>query len=331
MKFLVVGCGSIGRRHISSLLNIGVEEVLVHDANSQHLESVEREYGIAAYDNLEEALAQNVKGMVVSVPPSLHIPIARKGVEHGVHLLIEKPLSNTLDGVDSLLDEARRKGLCVLVGYNLRFHQGLRLLKKLVAEGAIGTILSARLEMGLYLPDWRPDYKDIYSAKKDLGGGVLLDHSHEIDYIQWLLGDVQEVACFVSSMHSLGLETEDLAEIMLRFQNGAVAGVHFDIVQRTYSRSCKLIGDKGTLVWKYPSRSVSLYSVSGGEWKDIGLETDEENIIIDDAVYQEEMEHFIKCISGEAIPLVSGETARRVLEIALAAKESAEKGIIIRM
>lgn len=322
MKFLVIGCGSIGERHIRNLQSFSAGEILVYDVDVQRLTSVGEKYQVKTYEDLDEALKHQVDAFIICVPPSLHIPFALKGVEHDAHLFIEKPLSHDLADVDMLLKQAKAKGLVIFVGYNLRFHPSLRLVKQLLDEGKIGKVLSAKLELGQYLPDWHPwqDYREMYAGKKELGGGIILDGSHELDYICWLLGEVREVSCFAGKLSSLEVETEDSAEIMLRFDNGAIAGVHLDFVQRAYSRSCKLIGEEGTIIWDYPGKKVSIFSAKSGCWEERQVEAEPNN------TYIEEMKHFVNCIRGRDTPPVDGASARRVLDIALAAKRSSRCG-----
>ena len=318
MKFLVVGCGSIGERHICNLLSLSAGEILAHDIDSGRLASIGERYGVRTYGNFDEALEQHVDAFIICVPPSLHIPYALRGVEHNANLFIEKPLSHSLEGVDVLLEQANNKNLVISVGYNLRFHPGLRLVKQLLDDGKIGKIVSAIVEVGQYLPDWHPwqDYRQLYTAKKEMGGGIILDGSHELDYIRWLLGEVKEVSCFTGKVSGLEVETEDTAEIILRFDNGAIAGVHLDFVQRDYSRSCKLIGEEGTIVWDYPAKNVRVFSAISGLWEQLEIKAEPNDM------YVEEMKHFISCIEGKEMPIVNGVVARRVLEIALAAKNS---------
>ena len=320
MRFLIVGCGSIGERHIRNLQSMSAGEIWIHDINSEQLALIGKKYGVRTYASFDEALKHRVDALIICVPPSLHIPFALRGAEHDANLFIEKPLSHTLDGVDSLLEQAQAKGLVVFVGYNLRFHTGLRLVKQFLDEDKIGKVLSARVEVGQYLPDWHPwqDYRQMYTAKGKMGGGIILDGSHEIDYIRWLLGEVKEISCFAGKLSNLEVETEDTAEIILKFDNGALAGVHLDFVQRAYSRSCKLIGEKGTIIWDYPAKQVSIFSTITGSWEEIKTEVDPNDM------YIEEMKHFVKCIKGEETPVVGGTEAKRVLQVALAAKKSSQ-------
>ncbi|MEM2618817.1 MAG: Gfo/Idh/MocA family oxidoreductase [Candidatus Hadarchaeales archaeon] len=190
----------------------------------------------------------------------------------------------------------------------------------------VGKILSARAEVGQYLPDWRPwqDYRKSYTAQKRLGGGIILDGSHELDYMRWLLGEVREVSCMAGKLSRLEVDTEDTAEVLLRFRSGAMAAVHLDFIRHDYTRNCELIGEKGTIIWNYPDRLVKVY-VRGKPWRTLKVGGDPNEM------YIQEMKHFIRCVRGEEKPLVSGEEGKKTLEIALAAKKAAQTGRIVKI
>ena len=329
MKLLVIGCGSIGKRHIRNLLRISGTVVLAHDAMPDRLRAVASEYGLRGYTDLDAALEEKPDGVLVCTPPSSHVPLARRVLEAGAHLFIEKPLADGFAGVDDLLEDARSGGRCVLVGYNLRFHEGLRRLKRVLDEGRIGCVYAARAEFSVHVPDYRPEFREIYMARRDQGGGVFLDHSHEFDYLRWLLGEVRRVGAVASGLHPLGSDTEEIAEVTLEFESGAIAGVHLDVVGRPYSRGCKLIGERGTVVWTYPEKGVNVFSAEGKRWERVGEGVGGE--VLDDAPYIAEMRHFLACVEGKESPLVDGFSGRRVLEIALAARRAAETGRIVEV
>jgi len=327
--FLVVGCGSIGKRHIRNLLEVGVKNVVAFDIQPSRREEVRGRLGVTVVDALEEAWEYGPKVAVIAVPTSMHIQVALQAVERGCHLFIEKPLSHNMEGVDQLLDLVRSKNVVTLVGCNMRFHPGIKHVKKLVEEGTVGKVVAARVEVGQYLPDWHTweDYRLMYSARRDLGGGVILDAIHEIDYIRWILGEVAEVFCFAGKLSHLEIETEDTAGILLRFVDGAIGELHLDYVQRIYSRTCHIIGDEGTINWDYSSGKVQWYSVATGDWQVLtnppGWEPNE--------MYLDEMRHFLRCLSAQEKPTLDVFEAVRVLQVALAAKASAETGQVVRI
>ena len=324
MKFLVVGCGSIGKRHIRNLLQLNAGEIIAYDVQPDRREEVQKQFDIAICEDFTQGLDQNPDAILVCTPTSLHLRYAHPAVERGLHVFVEKPLSDSLDGVDSFLAEVARRQVVVLVGCNYRFHRGLVLVKQLLDEGGIGRPLFVRAQFGQYLPDWHPweDYRQGYSAKRSLGGGIILDSIHELDYVTWFLGEATEVCCFAGKVSDLEIETEDTAEILLRFENGALGEVHMDYVQRAYNRSCEVVGEEGTIVWSYQDNSVSLYSAVERRWhvsKWPGVYDTNE-------MYVQEMEHFLACLKGEEQPQLDEVGAKRVLQLALAAKESAQRG-----
>ena len=329
MLVLVTGCGSIGKRHIRNLEALKAGEIIAYDVRPECCREVEQEYGVKAYDNLEEALAQKPDAALICTPTSLHIPTALSVARNGCHLFIEKPLSHSLDGVDELLQIVAQKGLVTLVGCNMRFHPSIARMKELVAEESIGAVLCARVQVGQYLPDWHPweDYRQGYSASTSLGGGVILDAIHEIDYITWLLGEVSQIVCFSGKLSSLEIDTEDTAEILLQLKAGAIAEIHMDYIQRTYGRSCQIIGEEGTILWDFNDKQVKVYSAKTREWRLFPEEPDYDA----NQMYIEEMKHFIQCLEGNAEPMQDVNAGRRILEIALAAKESTKTGRVINL
>ena len=329
MLILVVGCGSIGKRHIRNLKALDVGEVIACDVTPERGQEVEREYGIKTFNNLEESLARKPDVAFICTPTSLHIPSALPAARSGCHLFIEKPLAHSLDSVDELIEIVAQKELVTLVGCNLRFHPGIAKIKELLENENIGKVLCARVQAGQYLPDWHPweDYRLGYSANRTLGGGTILDGVHQIDYIRWFLGEVGQVFCFSGKLSSLEIDTEDMAEMLLKFKSGAIAEVHLDYIQRFYGHSCQVIGEEGTILWDINERQVKFYSARTKEWLIFPEEADHDI----NQMYIEEMKHFIQCLQGRAKPMQDIRTGKKVLEIALAAKESASTGKLINL
>jgi predicted dehydrogenase len=326
MRFVVLGAGSIGRRHMANAVALGHTIVAVHDPDAERLAEVGRMAGAgAALTTREsEALAIDADAVLVCSPTAAHVAQARAAVAAGRHVLIEKPISHTPDGVDALVAEAGAARRVVLVGCNLHFLPSLQLVKRLLGEGRIGTPLSARAHCGYYLPHWRPqtDYRRGYAARQATGGGIILDSIHEFDYLRWLLGEPREVFCYAGRVSTLEIDTEDTADILLRFDYGAVANVHLDYLQRTYRRSCELIGEDGVIVWDYISQLVRVYGK-----EDRRAEDYEESINAElNVMYVEELRHLVDCIERGVAPELDAAGGRAVLGIALAAKRSAAEG-----
>lgn len=327
-RILVVGCGSIGKRHIGNLLSLDAGEIFAFDVSEERRTEVEALWRLETFSDLERSWDKRPHAVVIATPPSLHIPLALQAAERGCHLFIEKPLAATLERVGDLIETVNRRGLVTLVGCNMRFHPGLRRAKELIASGAVGPVLSLRASFGQYLPDWHPreDYRASYSARSDLGGGIILDAIHELDYLRWLGGEIQSVACFAGRLSSLEIETEDTAALLLRFESGAIGEIHLDYVQRAYRRNAQIVGEKGTVEWDYAARELRWYSAADRQWR-----TEAESNWQPNDMYLEEMRHFLQCLDGAERPALDVVNARRVLEIALAAKAAAESRRVVEL
>lgn len=326
MKILVIGCGSAGERHIKNLKSLALAEIIACDQSQERLEYIKGEYAIEVFRDYEKALnGEAIDAVLVCTPTSNHIAPASAAIQQGCHVFVEKPISHTLEGVDSLINEARRKNLTLMTGFNYRFHPDLRHIKKLMDTGAIGKPISAKTHFGSYFLTRLPfhpgqDYRQDYAAQ-EVGGGVILDAaSHIIDFLRWFFGELTEVFCYAGIMSGLDLKAEDFAEILLKFRKGNIANIHVDFIQQPDQHICEVLGDAGTITWDNLERKVMLFSAALNQWQEIKVENKTSDM------YLEEIKHFIKCIREGHTPLVDGVTSRRVLEIALAAKESARAG-----
>lgn len=321
---IVIGCGSIGQRHIRNAAKLGVEEIIGVDRDEKAQSKAKEAGATETYSELDDALAdRNPDFGIVAVPNHLHVPVARKLAAAGVDLFIEKPISHTQEGVVELIREARESDLVTFVGYNFRFQPGIRKLRELLQKNVIGTPLSVQIEAGSYLPDWHPhgDYREMYSSNPEMGGGAILDYIHELNYCRWLFGEVEEVAAMSSSRSHLNIDVEDLAELVLQMEDGTLCEIHVDYVQQPSSRSCKVIGDEGTLKWDLDQHTVEEYKPNEERWKTHGLPDWDTN-----EMYIDELDHFLSCVESRRETICDLEDGYRDLKIALAALRSAEKG-----
>lgn len=313
---LVLGCGSIGRRHIANLRMLGVSDVAAFDVDTGRLAAAERELGVRGVPSMEAGLSEGPQAVLVCPPPAVHVTSTLAGLEAGAAVLVEKPIA-PCGGPE--LDRLLGHRYCrrVLVGYNLRFHKGLATVAELLHTGMVGRPLSIFVEFGHYLPEWRPDedYRTGYIVRRN--GGILLDASHEIDYVQWLAGEVESVSAVLAKTSDLEMEAEDTALLTLRHRGGVLSQVHLDCVQRGYTRGCKVVGTEATLVWGL--RDGVRLTRDGKTWL--------ERPVVPDAndMYVEELRHFLDVVVGRAEPLVDVGRAAAVLAVIEAAKRSAEE------
>jgi len=327
MKILVIGCGSIGERHIRNLKNIGLDDISVFDPNTERLKYIEQRYHTKSFDTLPHALGIGPEVSFICTPPNSHVTIALAAARTNSHLFIEKPLSHNLEATDLLEYEIKSRNLKAMIGYNLRFYQGLHRVKDLLEKDSIGKTLWVRAEVGQYLPDWRPwqDYRKSYTAKENMGGGIILDASHEIDLLYWLFGDIRKVFCGADKLTKLEIDVEDTAEILLWFKNGISGNCHLDMIQRGYSRTLKVVGEEGTIILDIGNNTLRIYSSQNNRW---GEEIITENR---NEMYLKGIKHFIECIENDSEPFVGLKDAKRVLEIVLACKKSNINGKVIEI
>ncbi len=332
MKALVVGLGSIGRRHV---LNLKAVDPKI-DIGILRLHSKDTELGDAAVHVRQvfvkgiDALQWRPDVVIVANPAPFHIKTAMGFAVIGSHLFIEKPLSVDLEGVDRLIKEGEKRRLVMMVGYVLRFFEPLKLIKGIAEQGRIGRILSVSARVGRYLPDWRPgtDYRKNVSARKEMGGGVIFELSHELDYLRWLCGEVKEVHAVTSRVSNFSINVEDLAEITLVFKNKSVGHVHLDMLDRAMNRSCRVVGSNGTLVWDSShGQYAGLFSPQENQWLDVmHTQTWDYN-----QMFVDEIRHFLNCVKKRTRPLVDLHDGLCALQIILAAKKSAKTGRAVRL
>lgn len=323
MRFLVIGAGSIGYRHIKNLLYLK-QKVAGCEPGRLKRYRLSAEFDIRTYRDLNTALKdERYDAAVIANPTAYHIPSAIKVAERGLHLFIEKPLSHNLNNVNRLIGLVRRKRLKTFIGSNWKFHPRFKLLKKLLDENAAGRILAFNSISGCYLPSLRQkeDYRKVYSARKTLGGGVILD-THQFDYIQWFLGPIEKIACFSGKYSKLCIDTEDIAEIIVGLKAKMVGTIHIDYIQRPGSRIYYFYGEDGCIKYSDQKKSLSVYSVKTKRWRHFNEKKgyDKNQMFID------EMRHFIDVLKGKENSITDIYNAERSLKIALAAKDSAARG-----
>jgi len=324
MKFLIVGFGSIGQRHFRNLLTLGHDDIVLLRSHESTLEDDEIK-AFPVETNLEAALAHEPDAVIISNPTALHLDVAIPAAKAGCHILLEKPISHNMERVDEFKEAVRKSGSRVLVGFQFRFHPGLRRIKRLLAQKTIGIPLSVRAHWGEYLPDWHPweDYKESYSARPDLGGGVILTLSHPVDYLRWLLGEIESVWASLGYNSDLEInEVEDTAEIGLQFTNGVIGSLHLNYIQRPSSHWLEIIGSEGTIRWNAEIGSVKHYDIKNETWDEFSLRTDFER----NDLFLSEMKHFIAVALGQFMPICSLEDGIRIQEIVQGAKLSAQSG-----
>ncbi|MGY5148916.1 MAG: Gfo/Idh/MocA family protein [Candidatus Nitrosopumilus sp. bin_68KS] len=328
MKALVIGYGSIGKRHTNNLMMLKQIEISVCSKNKEALQLKKK--GIKVYETIEKALKEKHDIGIICNETSLHIETAIKLAKKDYHIFLEKPLSNSLKNISLLLKLIKKKKLITMIGCNMRFHEGIKMVKKMIDKNEIGRIISASSENGSYMPDWHPweDYQKSYASQKKLGGGVVLTQIHEIDYLYWFFGKISEVFAITGKLSDLQIDVEDYCESLLKFRNNIVVDLHLDYFQKPSKRTCKIIGVKGQIKWDWKNNHVQIFKYRNNKWRTKLIDKKMDR----NKMYLDEMKYFLNCVKKKKIPMNSIKDSIESQKIALAIKESAKKGhkIIIK-
>lgn len=330
-RVLIVGLGSIGKRHLRLAREL-LPHVDIRVLRHQECDSIP-EHANGCFSSLEQALDFAPQVAVIASPSPLHMSAALPLARAGVHLLVEKPLSASLEGVPLLLETCREQETVLLTGYNLRFLPSLLCFRELLEAQKVGRVLSVRAEVGQYLPSWRPDsdYRQNVSAQSALGGGALLELSHEIDYLRWLFGEVEWVSAVQLKQSDLEINVEDTAHLILGFASHAkekpvVATLSMDFVRHDTTRCCIVIGENGSLRWNALEGTVEIFEPGAIAWQLLFTHQAQR-----DETYLAEWRHFLACVSNGQTPQVSGQDGLAVLKVIESAKLSSAIGAVVKL
>ncbi|NTV10844.1 MAG: Gfo/Idh/MocA family oxidoreductase [Zoogloea sp.] len=267
MRILIVGTGSIGRRHVASLQALVARPQFVLLRSGGREDDYSRALGATVAGSWEAALDTRPALAVIATPSFLHLEALAALLPAGVPCYVEKPVVADEDQLAALqgLLAGLREEPATLAGCNLRFLPSLARLRTLLRDGAIGRVARASLQVGQWLPDWRPaqDYAAGYSADPLRGGGVVLDLVHELDAARWLFGEFTRLHAVGGHYSRLEIASEDSAALLLGRTGGPVVCVGLDYVARSPVRRYELIGEEGSLVWDLPARRLALCDARG--------------------------------------------------------------------
>jgi predicted dehydrogenase len=328
MKFLIAGFGSIGRRHLRNLRTLGETDFVLLRSHKSTLPDDEIS-ALPVETNITAALAHKPDAVIISNPTALHLDVAIPAANAGCAILMEKPVSHSLERLDEFKLAVKTGGAGVLLGYQFRFHPGLRQVKTWLDDGMIGRPLSFRAHWGEYLPNWHPweNYRDSYTARQDLGGGVVVTLSHPVDYLRWLLGDVQSLWAFSGKISDLEVQVEDYAEIGMQIQSGATGSLHVDYFQQPPSHTLEITGTSGRVTWDNADGCAELFRSETGVWQDVPLPANFDR----NDLFLAEMRHFMDVVQKKAAPVCNLADGEAALKICLAAHQSATSKQLIKL
>ena len=338
MKALVVGLGAIGQRHARNLRALLGDELelsalrsrrdtrVVTDGLAVGAGHAEDDCNGGVFTDIGAALAAGPDIVLVCNPTRLHVPVAYAAVRAGASVFLEKPLSDDLQGVAELQALAAERQAVVAVGCQLRYHPALLRLRELLGKEALGRLVTAQVEEGEYLPGWHPyeDYRESYAARRDLGGGVVLTQIHELDYVHWLFGLPRRVYAVGGTLGSLDIDVEDTASALFHHHvdgRSVPVHVHLDYLQRPPRRTCRVVGEDGSIAVDLRAPSLVWTDADGRV-----VERDDYEDFERAHMFVDELADFIDCVRHHRAPEVGLAHAADTLRLALAVRRSLALG-----
>ena len=270
----VIGCGSIGNRHINNLMSLkkklSISKIFIYDSNKKNIDKYILNPLIEVCKKEKELFIKS-SAVIISSPNHLHSKHALEAVRNNCNILIEKPFSHNLKLVNQIVSIAKKKKLIVMTGYMLRYYQPFIEAKKIIETNKLGKIYFAQINCGIYLPNWRPhlDYRNNYGSKKSQGGGVILDIIHEINYARWFFGNFKSISSYIKKLSNLEINTEDFASINLISKKNVFINLTLDYLNQAYNRNFNIVGEKGTMRWNFLTHNLEIFLKRNKSWKSI--------------------------------------------------------------
>ena len=323
MKFLVIGLGSIGKRHIRNLLYLKIkkENIWGFDPREDRRNEV-RKYGIENFvSSLQDIKEKFFDGVFICSPTSLHIKQAIIVGKKIKNIFIEKPLDSNLNQIKKLQNIKKKFKNKILITYPFRFSDHANTFKKIVKKVVIGKPLYFKGEFSEYLPDWHPyeKYNSFYMAKKTLGGGSILDQSHILDMAHFLFGNFSEVInCYNSKISKLNVKSDDVADIVLKTRSGVTGTIHQDMFGRKHKKFMEVYCENGNIIWDVYQCSVQVYNAKTKKIKTY------RHKINHNQMYLNQTKHIFDIINKKAKPKISLEDGMHTLKTILLSEKKAK-------
>ena len=297
-KILIVGLGSIGKRHLNNFSKY-CKFIDVCDSRSDRLKDIREKFKVRnTFKDFNEAFKINkYDAVLICTPPSSHLKIAKIATKNKCSLFIEKPLGINVSGWKNISNQCKKNKIVNYVAYCHRFIPYTNFFKKLIInKKIIGKIFSGHLRWASYLPSWHPyeDYRKFYMSSKKLGGGALLDDSHGIDLIRYLLGDVKSVFGKVCNLSDLKMNSDDSVHGLINLKNKILITMSFELYETSPEISLKLTGSKGSIKWDRVKNLIEVYSKEKNKTK--AFQFDLKNLM---SMYDLQTKYFIDLLNGK--------------------------------
>jgi len=321
-QILIVGCGSIGERHLRCMIKTGRATVSACDTNPILLEKICDDYQVERFAGFQEALASRKwDGVVVCTPAHTHVGIALSAVRSGGAVLIEKPLSTNLDGLDELTREIASAGKFAGVAYVYHFMPAVQQAREFLRQGSLGKILQISVVTGQHFPTFRPAYREIYYNKHETGGGAIQDAlTHLANAVEWMIGPTEKVFCEAAHQMLDGVAVEDTVSLTTK-NAGALVTYSLNQFQAPNEMTMQFHGEGGSLKIEIHEQRWAHFPRGAEKWIFHPTPVNHR-----DDLFMAQANAFLDGIDGKSTPLCTVEEAIQTLKFNLTALESARSG-----
>lgn len=335
MRFLIIGCGSMGRRRARCLRAMGYEAIAAYDPLEERRTAIAEQTGADVFSTADAAFESDPQFALICVPPHAHKAYLLRCIEAGIPAFCETPMVLTLDDADEVIAHAKATDAFIAPSCTYLHNEIHRLARRFVDEKPYGRLLGYLSHAGQHVADWHPyeDYRAFYASKRSEGGMCIDMLPHEFQMLTWFAGDVGALTC-MARRRSTGIETDEAAfdtyDVLLDMRGNVSAVVHHDMVQRPPGALRKLMFEAGVV--EYDWRSLRHAKHAGPaftgqpDWQEEPLEG-----YTFEQMYIDELEHALNALVGKDEYLMPLDRERRMLELVLACEESSQKGVHVVM
>jgi len=297
---LFLGLGGAGQRHLrilrERLPNVrmigarrtGKTPVLNSDFTVKNSVTLESEYDIELFKDVNEAYEQNPDLVVIATPTFNHAENIIKAAKHKANILVEKPGAMNIKQAHNVINTVKDNKVGFFVSYQRRFHPLIGRLRSVLDGNKIGKLMTVRVAVSSYVPDWHPyeDFHDLYACRSDLGGGVLKTETHEIDFITWLFGIPRQIFSTYGCRGKFNIDVEDSANLLFDYDSFSVQ-MSMCFMQKKQERNFKFFGQKGWIEFDLINQKLVVCSYDNED-----LEV-YEDIVANDELFKLQADYFL--------------------------------------
>jgi predicted dehydrogenase len=329
-SILIIGFGSIGKRHTNNLLSLTKSNLIIY-TNRKNIKKTElvnhskNKNRIKILNDFKKCLNEKPKICFICNETNLHIDYAMKLAKENMDIFVEKPLSHSMKNISSLQSMMQKNKKILMVGCNFRFYPPIQKIKQLISKKFIGNIISVQSENNSFLPDWHPseDYSKNYAAKDSKGGGVTLTQIHELDFLTWIFGNQKKIHSLVGKFSNLKITSDDLSVSIIELKNKIIIELHLDYFSRPFYKRIKIRGTNGIIYWNSKQNSIKTFDNNKQKWSIITVSNNYSlNKKYVNRMYIDELKYFLDHVSSRKQPMNNLNEAIPILKTALKIKSS---------